>query len=211
MFVVPLQNTTYRVRKKVEEVGEPGSRVTSHLPRTPSATLPSPPSKMTTATEPAAAAATEPVHAAETTLTEYAAKAIRAEAQRFQKRFGLWPPETHEWPCDLHEQWAREWLEANRGFLDALLKDGTAADFAALLSEVFKEDIWTSNRRAFFAALHKLAIKHEDKGGQVSAELVRFYRERYNAPHKFVSERAPYHVFIPSIFQKPAVISDDED
>lgn len=164
---------------------------------------------MTTSTEPAVApvAPSQP----ETTLTEYVAKAIRAEAQRFQRRFGLWPPETHEWPCDLHEQWAREWLEANRGFLDALLKDGTAADFAALLSEVFKEDIWTSNRRAFFAALHKLAIKHEDKGGQVSAELVSFYRERYNPPHKFASEREPYHVFIPSIFQKPAVISDDED
>lgn len=166
---------------------------------------------MTTATEHTATAATEPPSPAETTLTEYAAKAIRAEAQRFQRRFGLWPPETHEWPCDLHEQWAREWLLANLSFTKALLTSGTAADFAALLSEVFKEDIWTSNRRAFFAALHKLAIKHEDKGGEVSAELIRFYRERYNPPHKFASEREPYHIFIPSIFQKPAVISDDED
>ena len=156
----------------------------------------------------------EPLVAAgqtEPTLTEYAAKAIREEAKRFQQRFILWPPETHEWPCDLHEQWAREWLLANLAFTNALLTSGTAADFAALLSEVFKEDIWTSNRRAFFAALHKLAIKHEAAEQQVSAELIRFYRERYNPPHKFTSERQPYHIFIPSIFQKPAVISDDED
>ena len=147
-------------------------------------------------------------------MTEDVVEAIRAEAKRFQQRFGLWPPETHEWPCDLHEQWAREWLEANRGFLDALLKNGTASDFAGLLSEVFKEDIWTSNRRAFFMALHKLAIKREEAGQLVSADLIHFYRDRYNPPHRFASERAPVirdPLFVPPIFQRPAEISDDEE
>lgn len=169
---------------------------------------------MTTATETPAVEDACRRHFVEPVLGAETVEAIRAEAKRFQQRFGLWPPETHEWPCDLHEQWAREWLEANRGVLDALLKDASPTDFTTLLTEVFKEDIWTSNRRAFFAALHKLAIKREEAGHLVSAELIRFYRDRYNPPHRFTSERTPLHrdpLFVPPIFQRQGEISDDEE
>jgi hypothetical protein len=147
-------------------------------------------------------------------------EAIRAAALSFQNRQMFWPPEMWEMPCDLHEQWAREWLEANLDYTTALLKHSTQKDFDCLLGEVFKSDIWNANRRAFFGALHKLAIEHEVDGGTASPALVAFYRARYNPPHRFQSERpvvaGPVHrdpLFIPPppFFQKPGEISDDDE
>ena len=146
-------------------------------------------------------------------------EAIRAEALNFQNRKLFWPPEMYEWPCDLHEQWAREWLEANLDYTTALLNHATQLDFDCFLTEVFKSDIWNANRRAFFGALHKLAIQHELDGGAVSPGLVAFYRARYNPPHRFSAEqpvaagpvyRDPLFVPPPPFFQRPAELSDDE-
>ena len=146
-------------------------------------------------------------------------EAIRAEALNFQNRKLFWPPEMYEWPCDLHEQWAREWLEANLDYTTAFLNRATQLDFDCFLTEVFKSDIWNANRRAFFGALHKLAIQHELDGGTVSPGLGAFYRARYNPPHRFSSEqsvaagpvyRDPLFIPPPPFFQRPAEISDDE-
>jgi hypothetical protein len=147
-------------------------------------------------------------------------ESIRAAALNFQNRQIFWPPEMWELPCDLHEQWAREWLEANLDYTTALLKQATQLDFDCFLTEVFKSDIWNANRRAFFGALHKLAIEHEVDGGTVSPGLVAFYRARYNPPHRFSHElhaaaRPVHHdpLFIPPppFFQRAAEISDDEE
>jgi hypothetical protein len=139
-------------------------------------------------------------------------EAIRAEALNFQNRKLFWPPEMYEWPCDLHEQWAREWLEANLDYTTALLNRATQLDFDCFLAEVFKSDIWNANRRAFFGALHKLAIEHEVDGGTVSPGLIAFYRTRYNPPHRFSAERVAHcdPIFIPPFFARAAEISDDE-
>ena len=144
-------------------------------------------------------------------------EAIRAAALNFQNRQMFWPPEMWERPCDLHEQWAREWLEAHLDYTNALVKGAMHEDFIVLLNDVFKGDIWNANRRAFFTALHKLAIEHEMDGAIVAVALVSFYRSRYNPSHRFSSESTsagPVHrdpIFIPPFFTRPPEISDDED
>lgn len=114
---------------------------------------------------------------------------IRNSAKQFQERQYLWPPEMREYPCDIHGRWVDKLLDDNEPEIALLIKSGTENDFKMLIEDVFTEDIWTANRRAFFAALHVRARQCDETGISVSPSLARFYRDRYHPPYRFASER----------------------
>lgn len=114
---------------------------------------------------------------------------IRNSAMQFQHRNYMWPPEMCECQCDLHTLWADKLLDDNEPEIALLIKSGTEEDFRMLIEEVFTEDIWKGSRRAFFSALHVRARRCDEMGVNVSAALVRFYRNRYHPTYWFVSER----------------------
>ena len=115
--------------------------------------------------------------------------AILARMERFKNRHCFWPPEMHQWPCDLHEGWVWEIVHAKPELVDKFIETATIKDFERLLIAVFIDSNWVANRRAFFKVLHDRAQKLDAETKTVSADLVTFYRERYNPPYRFKSEQ----------------------
>ncbi len=117
------------------------------------------------------------------------APTLAKRMEMFKQRHFLWPPEMLEWPCDLHEGWVWEVIDIYTALFTKFVETATTQDFERLLVAVFTDSNWRANRRAFFKVLHDYAQKCEKEGKTVSADLVSFYRARYNPPYRFKTEQ----------------------
>jgi hypothetical protein len=120
------------------------------------------------------------------------------KTKTFQNRFPFWPPEMHEWPCDLHTGNMSEFIGENRLVINRFISDASTVELEGLANDVFSKDIWVANRRAFFQALHDQARQQEACGFKVSKDLALFYRARYNPTHVFDVENVRIPVSPPS-------------
>ena len=115
---------------------------------------------------------------------------ITRHAIAFQDRHPFVAPEVMEFGTfDFHAVWVNQLIESNMSVFKVFVTTAKKADFDYLITEVFTDKIWTSNRRAFFHVLYTYAKKYEADDVFATRDFAAFYRLRYLTPITFSVER----------------------
>lgn len=115
---------------------------------------------------------------------------VQPSLEAHKGRRGDLREEGREFPDDEFFDWAKgllvgEWLTTR-----AVIQHATEADMEALLAFFTSDAAWPAHRRAFYGALHTLAMRMEKQGlGAASPAFAAFVRERYTPAYTYIVER----------------------